>query len=348
MGQCVKLSGPATGMVDTLSPVHTEETTGSPQAQISYGEQLRQNYPNEWPATADAYCAWDSEDFSDRLPRLENCRSDAWFAINVHDHTVRVISNACHLRWCPLCAQARANFLARSVRAWYYTAKQPKLLTLTLRHSNEPLEHQINHIYNAFRNLRRCKYMADRIRGGIWFFQITWSKTTNQWHPHLHALLDAQYIPKREIQARWNKYTEGSDIIDIRGCWSPESAANHVARYATRPGTLSSVPPTERLELLLTLHGRRIVGAWGSARKVPLAPPKSVDKDSWKYLGSFEQVFSQSAYNQNAKAIILAWRLGITVPGDIQIDHESFEPEPATWLQDSVGNDYYDQSLYDP
>lgn len=335
-------------MLEVTTSVHTEETSGPLSPSPSYADDLRSHFPNEWPATVDAYSAWDSEDFTDRLERLENCRSDAWFAINIHDHHVRVISNACHLRWCPLCAQARANFLARSVRAWYYTARAPKLLTVTLRHSQNSLDIQLNQIYAAFRDLRRCKYISSRIRGGIWFFQITWSKKTTAWHPHIHALIDSEYIPQREIRARWSKYTTGSDIVDIRGCWSPESAANHVARYATRPGTLSSVPPAERLELLQTLHGRRIVGAWGTAQKVPLAPPKAVDKDDWKYLGSFQEVQRQSAYNHNAKCIMLAWRLGLTAPGDIQIEHETYQEESRSWLEDSVGNEYYSQALFDP
>lgn len=328
--------------------VHTEETSGSLATSLTYGQELRQHYPNEWPATADAYCAWDSEDFSDRLARLEACRSDAWFMLHKIDHTVRVMSSACHLRWCPLCAQARANYLSHSIREWYHTCKAPKLLTLTLRHSDDALEHQLNRLYNAFRNLRRCKYMSNRIRGGIWFFQIKWSKDTSQWHPHIHALIDSTYIPQCEIRTRWAKYTSGSTVVDIRGCWSPDSAANHVARYATRPGTLSSVPPCERLELLKTLHGRRIVGAWGTARAVPLAPPKADDKDQWSYLGSWQQVAFQSAYNLNAKAIILAWKTGLTVPGDIQIDPTHPYDLERPWLKDTAGNEYYSHSMYDP
>lgn len=264
------------------------------------------------------------------------------------DHTVRVMSSACHLRWCPLCAQARANFLGHSVRSWYETCQGPKLLTLTIRHSDIPLELQLNLLYDAFRTLRRCKYMTKRIRGGIWFFQIKWSKDTNQWHPHIHALIDSVFIPQAEIRTRWCKYTDGSTVVDIRGCWSPDSAANHVARYATRPGTLSSVPPCERLELLKTLHGRRIVGAWGSARPVPLAPPKCEDKDAWTYLGSWQEVARQSAYNVNAKAIILAWKTGLTVPGDIQLYPQGTTYYERPWLKDRVGNDYYSHSLYPP
>ncbi|GAI76758.1 unnamed protein product, partial [marine sediment metagenome] len=270
--------------------VHTEETLCAPPPRRTYGEELRSHYPNEWPATADAYSAWDSDDGGSRLDRLEECRSLAWFAIHLTDHTVTVLSSACHLRWCPCCAQARANYLSHSVADWYSTCKSAKLLTLTLRHTDEPLEDQLDHLYEAFGKLLRCKYMRARVRGWIWFFQVKWIHETDGWHPHIHALLDADYIPKVEISTRWAKYTQGSYIVNIKACWSAESAANHVSRYATRPGTLSSVPPDRRLQLMQALHGRRIVGACRSAKSVSLSPPKATDKDQWRTLGSYEQV----------------------------------------------------------
>ncbi|GAI91254.1 unnamed protein product, partial [marine sediment metagenome] len=162
--------------------VHTEETSVQLPSHLSYGEELRLKYPNEWDATADAYSAWDSDDGGSRLDRLEECRTYAWFAIHETTGIVRVLSSACHLRWCPLCAEARARFLAHSVRAWYKSARAPKLLTLTLRHSDIPLQSQIDFLYECFRKLRRSKYISSRIRGGIWFFQIKWMKKTDGWH----------------------------------------------------------------------------------------------------------------------------------------------------------------------
>ncbi|GAJ04233.1 unnamed protein product, partial [marine sediment metagenome] len=73
--------------------VHTEETSGHfhaplgdtrdiPSPPLSYGEELRLKYPNEWAATADAYSAWDADDGGSRLDRLEECRTYVWFAIH--------------------------------------------------------------------------------------------------------------------------------------------------------------------------------------------------------------------------------------------------------------------------
>lgn len=342
-----------------LTSVHTEETSGQlpplpgdtsrvPPPGLSYGEGLRLKYPNEWDATRDAYALWDLDDGGTRLDRLEECRTYAWFAIHETSGLVRVLSSACHLRWCPLCAEARAAFLSHSVRAWYKATQAPKLLTLTLRHSDIPLHSQIDLLYQSFRKLRRSKYIASRVRGGIWFFQIKWSKDTDAWHPHIHALIDANFIPQAEIKARWAKYTKGSDIVDIRACWSPDSAANHVGRYATRPGTLSSVPPAQRLELLETLHGRRIVGAWGTAKSVPLAPPKSEDKDVWRYLGTWRQVRDNVTTSMAAKQIYFAWCTGFAAPLDISLQLDlPFKPDKP-WLLDPTGNEYYSHSMFDP
>jgi len=320
----------------------------NPAAGLEYGESLRLHYPNEWWATQDAYGAWDQADGSDRVGRLIACRSYAWFARHKLSGQVKVISSACKLRWCPLCAQARANFLSRSVRSWYYTARNAKLLTLTLRHSDQLLEDQIDELYAGFRKLRRSAYIKSRTNGGIWFFQIKWSPKTNAWHPHIHALLDGGFIPQAEIRQRWAKYTGGSDIVDIRACYSPGSAANHVARYATRPGTLNKVPQENRLELLQALHGRRIVGAWGTAKSVPLAPPKCIDKDEWMFIGSWHDVQTQQETSKDARAILFAWQTGYSIGAHVTMSQDHPYEVDRPFMKDAQGNEYYNQSIFDP
>ena len=340
-----------------LTLVHTEETTVlprhtppsydlSPERKISYGQELRSRYPNEWPATYDAYDTWDLDDGGHRADHLESCRSYAWFAIHKQTGAVRVISSACHLRWCPLCAEARAAYLAASVRTWYKSVKHPKLLTLTLKHSDACLTCQINHLYQSFRRLRLSSLFRRNVTGGIWFFQIKWNKQTHTWHPHIHALIAGQYVPQKRIKQLWLKITSNSEVVDIRSCWSPESAARHVARYATRPGTLSSVPPAQRTEFMRTLHGRRIVGAWGSARGIPLKPPPAEDKDDWTFFGTWNEVHDKSHTNLNAKAVLLAWHTNLTVTPDLQLElMEPFKPDQP-WLKDAQGNQYYNHSIF--
>lgn len=320
----------------------------SPDAGLNYGESLRLHYPNEWQATKEAYEAVDDLDLGDRVDRLRSCRSYSWFARHKVTGMVKVISSACKLRWCPLCAQSRANFLGHSVRTWYHTVRNPKLLTLTIKHTTLPLKEQINFLYRSFTKLRRSALLKKRLNGGVWFFQIKWSKRTDAWHPHIHALLDSGYIPHAELRQRWSKITKGSDIVDIRACYSAGSAANHVARYATRPGTLNSVPESNRLELLQTLHGRRIVGSWGTAKSVPLSPPKSEDKDDWTFLGTWREVNEQQQTSMEARQILFAWKTGFTLSQHVYMDRPNFDELEKPWVKDSHQNEYYSQSLYPP
>lgn len=332
----------------SATSVHTKETTATQPTPLSYGEELRLKYPNEWPATAEAYKAWDAMDPADRFFHLDNCRSFAWFAVHKDSGQVKVISSSCHLRWCPLCAESRALFLMYSVSQWYNTASSPKLLTLTLRHSDIPLRDQIAQLYKAFRRLRQHAYMRKRTRGGIWFFQIKWIKKTQSWHPHIHALIDSDFIPHAEIRQRWAKLTQGSHVVDIRLCWSADAAATHVARYATRPGTLSKVPYLERLELLVAMDHLRIVGKWGNANNVPLVPPKNLDSDNWLHAGKWSDIQKKSLTCHAAKAIIFAWKTGYTVDPAIIKDLCDQTVVEKPWLRDAQGNEYYYSSMFDP
>lgn len=330
------------------SSVHTTETTTRDIAFRTYGELLRENWPNEWPATLDAYQQWDDRHGTSHAFDLKHCRSFATFNRNINTGQVRVFGSSCRLRWCPLCGQSHSMFLAEQVKRWYSRSKKQKLLTLTLRSSDSPLGTQINRLFTAFRNLRNQRWFASKIVGGIWFFQVTYNTKTDQWHPHLHALLAGNFLPYQELQARWLHVTGDSDVIDIRRCWSPDSAAAHVARYATRPGTLASVPSQNKLDLMEALKGRRICGSWGSARVVRLHRERSDDRDQWVSLGTWEAVTSAVHFSDAARAIALAWRdqlclaEGISMVETIELTAESFEDG----LRDI--DKYYNTTLYDP
>lgn len=370
VGKCEKLDRIALGMASATatecfesppSPlsVHTLQTTvpfSQPpgdteeayQPPPTPGERSRSSFPKEIAAAESAYDAFDIVHSGDHYYRLLDCRT-AWRIMwNKVLETTITVSNSCGLRWCPQCAQARANWLSHQVRAWYTTARKPKLLTLTLRHNTSPLRDQISFLYRCFRRLRLAKFMSSRIRGGIWFLQVKWIRESDGWHPHIHALLDAEFIPHAEIKARWAKLTKGSDIVDIRPCYDSDSAAHHVARYATRPGTLSSVPPDRRLQLLEAVHGRKIVGTWGSAKALSLSPPKAQDKDDWTEVGSWKHVHYLAQTSPAAQAVLLSLSTGLTVPAHVvrslfpqtEIEH----PE----LDDRFGCRYLKSSIWDP
>lgn len=284
----------------------------------SYHEHLRRFDPEEYDRTVELYALIDAESENEcsrsihplrksRLEQLETCRTFAWFARSEETHHIKVISNVCRLRWCPLCARARSRFIVHSVTEYLEHIKGKKFLTLTLKHSNAPLKFQIKTLYKHFSNFRRLKEIKKAIRGGIWFFQIKKSEQSGQWHPHVHCLIDSNFISRQQLSRLWLRTTLTSSVIDIRKIRDDEKAAGYVSRDCARPCRLEGLTPNDQYELYHALHGRRICGTWGNARQVPLNAPKVDDKSAWKKVGSWDIVTKLQNDHPAAKAIIKAF-----------------------------------------
>lgn len=314
--------------VETEPRVHNEETTAQIDPIPTYGESLRRSCYPSYLAAERVYGCLDERKDRSRVDRLHWCRSTAWFCRHTESGEVRVASNSCHLRWCPVCAQSRRNYIAHEVAEWTSSASHPKFLTLTLKHTSAPLDHQVTCLYNFFRELRRRKEFRRCVKGGIWFFQIKKSKSDSLWHPHLHCLVEGLYLAKRKLHKMWCQVTFGSFIADIRAVHDPQAAANDAARYASSPGTLVDLPIQDACELVDAMHGRRICGTWGTGRTVSLRPAKEKDPGTWQNVGSWFYVMGSREVNPNAKAIINAWRDKKPLEkGIVCVDYEDFIEE---------------------
>jgi len=300
--------------------VHTQETSVPPTSlPDSYRTFRTRSCVDELRATEQTYSALDIEDGTDRLSHLRECRTKAWFLRELQTGKVSVASNSCKLRWCPLCAKSRAAYISRSVRAWLTIQVKPKLLTLTLKHTSAPLEHQCNYLYQAFRQFRGHKTISREIRGGIWFFQVKKSEISDEWHPHLHCLIDSEYIPQQLLSGIWCKITGGSSIVDIRAVKNPKKAADYVARYAARPTQLSKLSHSDRLEVFKAMHGRRLCGSWGNARIVSLKPPVKIDANAYEHIGTWAVVVGLEGEDPRAAQILEAWRNGTPLTPNISL-----------------------------
>lgn len=325
------------------SSVHKEETTVSSPPIATYGQLLRQSCQDQYDAAARIYSYLDDLNDSSKHFSLDNCRSKAWFLRNIESGDVRVAANACRLRWCPVCTDSRRNYISHSVVDWVEKQSHPKFLTLTIMHSNAPLDHQINYLYNYFRLLRKRKDFRACVPGGLWFFQIKKSKGSGQWHPHLHCLITGLYIPHSRLVRMWKDITGNSTVVDIRPIRNPAKACNDAARYAACPGSLAGLSFDDALELVECMHGRRICGTWGTARKVSLRPPTSVDSSEWESVGEWFSVMSQKDSNSSARDILDAWRENHPLEAGIKVCHKG--PEFADYDLDNL-RDYENDDGY--
>lgn len=325
------------------SLVHNQQTTVQFDSKPTYGAFLRRSCKRQYAAALRTYSILDGGLDNGRALRLSGCRTNAWFTRNIESGEVRVASSSCCLRWCPICSNARRNYITHSIAEWLVGSDHPKLITLTLKHTHAPLDHQVTHLYKFFRELRRRKDFAAAVSGGVWFFQIKKSKTDGMWHPHIHAVVTGKYLPRRRLSHLWSQVTYGSFVADIRSINDPQKVANDVARYATCPADLADLPADDAITLVEALHGRRICGTWGSGRSIELRPKPTAEKGKWKSLGSWQTVLELSDSDPDAKAIILSWKTGRPLPEGITCSRVD---EAINNLLDPAWADYDFESVY--
>ena len=338
-GETMTATGPNTSL-DTI------ETSAPPQLPNDYRLYRRRHCQSEWEAAYELYVELDDIETAQRSERFEACRSFAYFARHSETGEVRVVSSACKLRWCPVCSRARSSFLVSQVHEWLKTVSRPKFLTLTMKHSNAPLDHQIKWLYARYRKFRVRKLLKRKISGGIWFFQLKRSKDGSQWHPHLHTVIDAAYIPQAVVSAEWQKTTGSSSIVDIRAIRSKKAVSEYVSRYCSKPAQLSDYTLRDRILIHRVFHGRRLCGTWGTGNRIQLSRRSSADRDSWVSIGSWTAVIMQLETLPRARAIVRAWQTNNVLPQGVTVDYpkavnqyeECAESIPRLGIEDLRGN----------
>lgn len=294
-------------MVQALPLVHNIETTVDRRLPSSF-QTFRANFDvQKWRSSGELYYQVDQKHNTDYLSKWDTCRERAWFARHRDTGEVRVFSSACRLRWCSLCSDARRGYITHQVAEWLNGEQYPKFLTVTLKHSNAPLAHQIKYLYAGFKKFRQAKLMKDGVKGGVWFFQIKRSKESGQWHPHIHCVISGAYLPQGKLSRLWCKITGGSKVVDIRPIRDLEKGAAEVARYASTPADLTTLPADDYVELFDSLKGRRACGTWGTARKVSLRQPKAEEVDKWQNVGSWTVIYATQNREPASLMIINAW-----------------------------------------
>jgi hypothetical protein len=296
----------------TVSPPQLDdlETTAGNELPDCYSDYKRASVHHEFVAARMLYDELDCKDGTHRTESLLDCRKFAWFVRHKDTGMVKVVSNACRLRWCPICSNVRYVQIRRAVQDWIQSISQPKFITLTLLHTARPLADQIASLYRAFRLLRQRNKISRKIRGGVWFFQITRNRKTLDWHPHLHVLVDASFIAKEVLSQEWFLATGNSYIIDIRAIKDPRKVVDYVSRYCARPCRLSDYEEADRLEIATVLFGKRLCGSFGTGVKCHLTAGPPEDCAAWERLGSWRDIVSNRLYEPVFAQIVKSWLSG--------------------------------------
>lgn len=299
----------------------TKETTALERPPDTFQALCVKNSPQEWKQARAVYKLLEDTHQLYKLDALDYCRKVSWFVRHEETGKVKIASQHCHLRWCPLCASSRRNYISHQVKDWCEKRSHLKFITLTIKHSDDTITEQIDHLYNSFKKLRKNKEFKKHITGGIWFFQIKMSKTSEQWHPHLHVIGTGKFYSNRRLSALWERITGDSKICNIKSVKDKEKAVQYAARYAAKPAELAKLPIADAAELVVCMHGRRICGSWGIKPPISFRPKKPEDADQWKNIGDYFYVAQLYNDDPSAKAIFDAYRLDEPLDSDCDLSY---------------------------
>jgi hypothetical protein len=227
-----------------------------------------------------------------KLDRFQNCGSRTWVKLDEETGHYVFTSETCKLRICPACRQRiqRAGSDRIAAMLTGFQKGQWQLITLTLRHSRQPLPDQLDFLKRSFRKLRQRRFWTDAVHHGYAVLEIARNAETDEWHPHLHVLARTNYIDWKQLRNAWRAVTIGSDQIDCQLVKTPIGASNYIAKYLGKPPDNSMFLKPHRVgEYYQALQSSRLMIPFGKPPK-PQPDPLPKTKPKLRLLGSLDDI----------------------------------------------------------
>lgn len=224
-----------------------------------------------------------------RRVNFGRCGSSWWVQQHRTDPgRFRIVLDRCHDRFCTPCAVDRRAVIRRNLAGKLLPAPH-RLLTLTIRHHDEPLRELINHLMRSFRRLRQRSLWRERVTGGAAILEVKLSADGTSWHPHLHVILEGRYLPSPQLREIWLAVTGDSHNLDISLIRQPSRVIDYVCKYVTKPLSHTITHHHRRLtEAIRALAHRRLLVTFGRWRHWHLTSPP--DDRSWTLYGHVDEI----------------------------------------------------------
>ena len=112
---------------------------------------------------------------------------------------VHYAEGRCKRKWCPVCSRVIAADRAQKYMRGVDQMQWPLFVTLTMPNT-DTLEDDLNgdavrKLRRAFGKLRHRKLWTAHVKGGVAAIEVT--NIGHGWHPHLHAILDCEWLAFR-------------------------------------------------------------------------------------------------------------------------------------------------------
>lgn len=223
------------------------------------------------------------------------CGSQAMLSWHKSGQWVLCQAFTCHDRFCHPCSISRSKRIAANLSSKLQQSGV-RFCTLTLSSDHTPLTKQIDRLYRSFRTLRADAWWEKNVVGGCAFLEITFNTALQMWHPHLHPLIQGEYLPQSVLSRKWLAITGNSPIVHIKAVPDINRVAHYVAKYAAKGMDDSVFTSTDRLqEWILASSGRRICMTFGKWRGWKLLQHQPLDMSEFKPVGSLTHVTQQAA-----------------------------------------------------
>jgi hypothetical protein len=248
-----------------------------------------------------------------RLDRFANCGSGCTVQWSNTEQRCRLSANYCHDRLCVPCGIARGARISSGLKK-ACQSRTVRFVTLTLKRNFLPLADQITRLYRCFSTLRRRGFWLGHVKGGAAVLEVKWKPEHNAWHPHLHLLVETDWLPQKDLSENWYAVTGDSYIVDV-GAIDNERTVGYVCKYVAKP-VESSVyeSPAALAEFAGAIKGRRLCLTFGSWRGLDLDGTNS-DPGDWATIGTLARLLADARAGDGfAQAMISHLRERAPIP----------------------------------
>ena len=268
-----------------------------------------------------------------RLRDLEECADVLWFLQDAEGKRRLKSANFCRVRVCPMCNWRRSLKLFSQVSAItdaILAEKKARFIFVTLTVQNvrgDVLRETIDKINKAFKYIvdkhqtfAPAKKLKENLLGYMKAEEITYNADRDDFHPHIHAILEVRpsyfrgdgYIKQKDWTAMWRAalgvdYDPLVDVRNIKG--GTAKAVAEVAKYPVKMDNILKIADKDKAAKALTqlysaIFKRRLVTFGGDFREYR----RRLDLDDVE-TGDLTHVEAESKTFNAVAQVLFKWRV---------------------------------------
>ena len=268
-----------------------------------------------------------------RLRDLEECADVLWFLQDAEGKRRLKSANFCRVRVCPMCNWRRSLKLFSQVSAItdaILAEKKARFIFVTLtvqnvrgdvlRETIDELNRAFKYIVDKHQTFAPAKKLKENLLGYMKAEEITYNADRDDFHPHIHAILEVRpsyfrgdgYIKQKDWTAMWRAalgvdYDPLVDVRNIKG--GIAKAVAEVAKYPVKMDNILKIADKDKAAKALTqlysaIFKRRLVTFGGDFREYR----RRLDLDDVE-TGDLTHVEADSKTFNAVAQVLFKWRM---------------------------------------